>query len=167
MDGILGLLLLMALGVPVYFAYRWVGRGVGRVSGAVVGAVTGNTRQRGLAAVHAQTDFVAPVPGPQIIARIQETLELGTKSAQGLKLDGVADDGSALIITQGNPFMEHLKFIVDTNPAGQGCTGFATTANWVESDGQITTTENIERIHKHVRSAVQHFGGKFSESTNT
>ncbi len=162
MNTFLGILLLAALVGAVYLFQRVVGRGVTAVSGAI----TGNTRKRGLEAVHLKTEFIAPVPGNQIVDRIQETLELGQKSAQGLKLAGVSEDGSGLLIEQGNVLVSHLQFIVDTEPTDTGCTGFATTAKWLESDGQITTTENIERIHKHVRSAVEHFSGTYSESSN-
>lgn len=163
MDTFLTVLVIAALVGGLYLAQTLAGRGFAAVSGAI----TGNTRKRGLAAVHLKTEFVAPVSGQQLVGRIQETLDLGQKSAQGLKLGGVADDGSSLLIEQGNLVMTHLQFVIDTEPTEEGCEGFATAAKWLESDGQITTTENIERIHKHVRAAVDHFGGTWRESANS
>lgn len=161
MEVVVGILALGGLAGALYLLQRGVSRGITVASGAV----TGNTRKRGLAAAHLQTDFAAPVPGRDLIARIRDTLELGTPAAQGLELGGISEDGSQLLIEQTKGWTNHLQFIVDTETDETGCTGRAIAAKWMESDGQITTTENIERIHKHVRSAVDHFGGTHSEST--
>lgn len=163
METIGGLLLLAAIVAVIYYVQKALARGVGMVAGAV----TGNTRTRGLAAVHTRLDFSAPVPGPQIIERIRSTLELtpGGKFATGLKIGHLSEDGSDLIIVSGNPLMTHLQYVVSTEPATTGCQGMATVANWVEDAGLVTTTEAIERIHKHVRSAVAHCGGSVTESS--
>jgi hypothetical protein len=162
METFLVILGFAALVGVVYLLQRLLGRG----AAAVEGAITGNTRKRGLAAVRLRTEFTAPVPGPQLVARVIETLELGERPVRGLKLGQLSADGSAALIVQGNALATQLQFVLDTDPYGNGCRGFATATRWLESSGQIISTENIERIHKHVRAAVEYCGGRHSETVS-
>lgn len=160
MNQILGILAFVALIAALYGIQRLLTRG-----GAMVGgALTGNTRGRGQEATHLRIEFTAPVSGPEIISRIQHTLDLSPHAVNGVKLGGIADDGSAMVI-DGSP--AHLEYVVNTEPADEGCEGQAAVTKWVESEGRVTTTETIERIHKHVRAAVEHFGGQYSETVNS
>jgi hypothetical protein len=160
MNPILGILAFAALVAVLYGIQRMLARG-----GAMVeGAITGNTRGRGQEAVRRQIDFTAPVDGPQIIDRIRFTLDLGSSPVNGLKIGGAAEDGSALLISGAGARME---YVIDTESAQSGCAGKAAVAKWVESEGRVTSTETIERIHKHVRAAVEHFGGQFTETVNS
>lgn len=157
MEGVLGIVLLVVVATVIYGIQRALGRGASAISGAV----TGNTRRRGLAATRLRTEFTAPVPGGVIIDRVQETLQLGQPSAQKLRLDGISDDGRAMTIVQANKLYTQLEFVIQTEPTASGCTGLATATRWLESDGQIVSTENIERIHKHVQAAVEQAGGTY------
>jgi len=160
--GIIGLVVIVAI---VYGVQAMLGRGVGLVEGAI----TGNSRTRGLTAVHTKLDFNAPVEGKVIVDRLLETLDLGSQSgvSKGLKLAGISEDGGSIAIESGNKFVTHLRYVVDTDPTDAGCAGFAAVLNWVESNGNITTTDVIERLHKHVQSAVEHVGGTVTASATT
>lgn len=159
----LGILALGALIAVAYGIQRLMARG----SAALAGAVTGNTRTRGQAAVKRQTDFTAPVSNSKLLDRIQETLQLGQPTANGLTLAESADDGSAITITQGNTFKTQLRFVILADPTAEGCAGLATTTHWLETEGRVNAAENIERLHRHVCAAVEHFGGNHTESVNT
>lgn len=151
MQTALGILGCIALVAVVYGIRRAIARG----SAVATGALTGNTRARGLAAVQSRVEFSAPVTGSEIVERVRYTLDLGQGYVNGLKLGGMAKDGSALLIVGRNG----LEFAIDTEPAETGCTGWATAVLWREREGRVTETESVERILKHIRAAVEHFGG--------
>jgi hypothetical protein len=161
MDQTTVLVVALAALAVVYFGAPRV---IGLLVGGAVGAVTGNTRQRGLAATRKVIEFSAPCTGAAIIARLQETLELGTPAAQGLQLGGTDEEGTCLLVIVGSSATPMLSFVVDTEEASEGCTGRAGTASWVEEDRHVVCTEQIERLHKHVRAAVTHLGGTFTET---
>jgi hypothetical protein len=161
MQQVMGILILIVVCVGFYYVRKGIGRGIT----AIDGAFSGNTRKRGLAAVHLRTNFSAPVPAKQVIDRVIETLELDRPNIDSLEIGGRADDGSAIRIMSKTLLHVHLDFVLDADDTATGCTGYGATARWLESEGQITTTEKIERIHKHVRAAVEHFGGTFVEAT--
>lgn len=164
METFLGILVLVALAGGIYLVQRLVGRGVA----AVEGVVTGNTRTRGMSAVHLKLDFAAPVAGPDLVERLVETLELSDKRNQlGIRIAGIADDRSAIMIEEANwAGVAQWQYALDTDPAPAGCTGFGTVVKWMETEGRVHSTENIERIHKHVRSAVERVNGSVTESSN-
>lgn len=157
--------LLLGLGVFAAFAFVYIviQKVVSRGIGAIEGAVTGNTRSRGLTAVRAQTNFVVPAAGPVVIDRLIELLELADKPTFDKKLyvHQIADDRSQLVIGWGTPLGSVLEFVVDTDATDSGCTGMATTAKWVESTSLVTSTDQIDRLHKFVRAAVEQLGGTY------
>lgn len=160
-----GVILLALVGLVVgAFLLQWI---VGRGTAVAVGAVTGNTRRRGLAAVHLKLDFTAPVSGQHIVDRIVETLELSDKrNGSSLKMAAIAPDRSSVLIDQAGWLGRSLvQCLVDTHPSQTGCTGVAAVARWLENEGRVEATEGIERIHKHVRSAVEQAGGTVTESS--
>lgn len=133
----------------------------GRAGTAIDGAFTGNTRKRGQAAIRMTTRFTAPVSGAALLARVQQTLQLGQPSAQGLKLGELSADGSMMTIIQRRGLTNALTFVIVTEATEAGCTGEATVTQWWEGDGQVTSTMHIERLHKHVAAAVEHFNGSY------
>jgi len=153
-------LLFMGAGFLVYWV---IGRGVHRGAAVVTGAVTGNTRARGLAAVHLEHKFSLPVDGRNLVDRLIETLELGPAWRDSLMIDDLDDDRSSMAIAIGGRSPETAKFFVTTEATESGCSGSAGVVSWREVEGRITAAEQIERIHKHLRSAVSHLGGTVSE----
>jgi hypothetical protein len=151
--GVLGLAVL----VTFVMGLQWI---LGRAAGALEGAVTGNTRSRGLTATKRRIEFNVPVPGAEIISRITYTLALNEPNPHNLQAAALSDDKASLLIKQAS----RLQYRIDTEPDQSGCSGSATATQWWESRGRVTTTEVIERIHDHVRSAVRHFGGTYTES---
>ena len=140
--GIGGFVVLVAL---VMMLQRLLGRGAAMVSGAV----TGNTRKRGLAAVHQQLDFSVPLDGKVVVDRVLTTL------------------GGSVEICVGNRFSDRLTFLIETHAVGEGCAGFSTVAKWTESSGQIIATDEAERLQAHVRSAINALGGTLVETRST
>lgn len=153
--------------VLVIFGIRWViGRGVNRGAAVVSGALTGNTRTRGLAAVHRGQKLSLPVDGRQLVDKLVQTLELGAQWNDGLRLELLDDDHAGLVISVGGPRMETAKFSVTTEPSGDGATGEAAVASWREVEGRIPATDSIERIQRHVLSAITQLGGTVLEHGN-
>ena len=163
METLGGVLLLAALVAVIWVVQRVMSK----VGAAAEGAFTGNTKRRGKAAAALRSEFTAPVAGSQVVARALETLGISDgRKAEGLKVAGGSEDGGTVLIESSTPFMTHLTFAIDTDPADAGCEGYACAVQWQESEGHVTATETIERIHKHVRSAVEHFGGQVTEARN-
>jgi len=142
----------------VIFLFR---KGVSRASGAIEGAITGNTRSRGKTATSLETHFSAPIDGPTLIGKLLDALELPEQASlrAGLFLGSVSEDGSQAVINGGTRIATTMQFVVATSPAGEGCTGMATTASWTESDGLVTWTDEIERLHAYARSVAESLGG--------
>lgn len=162
MDLILGIAVL----VGCYFVITGIQKGVSRGVGAIEGAVTGNTRARGMEAVHKQLDFVAPVPGQQIVSRVLELLQLPSRATirPAMYLSGLEADGSKAVIEVGSTLATGLQFVIATSSTDTGCEGLATATKWRTSDYLVTTTDDIERLHKYVRSVVAAAGGTVTES---
>jgi len=156
---------ILGLGVIAGFAFVYilVGKVVSRGIGAIEGAVTGNTRSRGLSAVRAQTNFVLPVSGPMFIDRLIELLELVEKPTfkNHLYVHAISEDRSQLVVGLGTPLQTSLQFLIDTEATESGCSGMATTVAWVESTSLVTSTDQIDRLHKFVRATVEQLGGTY------
>lgn len=157
---------IIAIGVIAGFAFIYiiVGKLISRGVGAIEGAVTGNSRSRGLSAVRSQTNYVLPVSGPLFIDRLIELLELLEKPTfkNELFVLSISQDRSQLVIGSGTPLRTNLQFLIDTDASDSGCTGLATTVAWTESTSLVTATDQIDRLHKFVRSTVEQFGGTYS-----
>ena len=162
MNTFLGLLLFAAAVCVLVLVQKWLRRGVG----VAWGAATGNSRARGLRAVRLQTDFTAPVTCQEFTSALLRLLDLPTSASfkHPLYIGGVSADKSQIRVHAGNPVSTQMEFVIDTNPTEGGCSGEATTLKWTESDGIIAATEQAERMHKYVRSAVTAAGGQFTES---
>lgn len=144
----------------VVFGLRWVvGRSVNRGTAVVAGALTGNTRTRGLAAVHLGQKVTLPVDGRQLVDKLVETLELGPIWKDGIRLHALEDDHSGMVIAIGSRAAETAKFVVVTEPNEAGSSGTATVSSWREVEGRIPATEAIERIQRHIVSATANLGG--------
>ena len=158
--GIGGFVVMVAL---VMMLQRLLGRGAAMVSGAV----TGNTRKRGLAAVHQQLDFSVPLDGKVVVDRVLTTLGIAEGPADGFRVEGRSADGGSVEICVGNRFSDRLTFLIETHAVGEGCAGFSTVAKWTESSGQIIATDEAERLQAHVRSAINALGGTLVETRST
>lgn len=151
-------------GAGVVLLIQWL---VARASASDDGMLWGNAKRRGAAATGLRAEFTAPVAGEELVAHVLETLGISDgRRVQGLKVAGASDDGGSVMIESGNATVTHVTFAIDTDPAEGGCQGFACAVQWQEHGGHVTNTEAIERLHRHVRSAVTHFGGRITEAKN-
>ena len=163
MEVVIGILVLGALVGALYLLQSGVSRGITIASGAV----TGNTRKRGLAALRiCRPTSLLPCPGGTSSRESGTRLNWERRRRRDSNSGGSQKMAPSSSSNRPKGWTNHLQFIVDTETDEAGCTGRAAAGKWIESDGQITTTENIERIHKHVRSAVEQFGGTYSESSS-
>ena len=153
--------------VGAFLVYWVVGRGINRGTAVVAGAVTGKTRTRGLAAVHLGQKLSLPVDGQQLVDKLVETLELGPAWKDGLRLDALDEDHASMAIAIGGRTSETAKFFVTTEPSEGGSSGDAGAVSWREVEGRIPATESIERIQKHILSAVAQLGGSVTEHENS
>ena len=159
-----GVFLLLGLVLAWYIVQRVISR-----AGSVAeGAFTGNTRTRGLAAVHRGLHFDLPVDGHRLVDRVLETLEVGTSTwNDGMRVDHLSVGHETLVLVVGNRFSESAKLLITTEANDNGSQGKACVTSWKEVEGRMPATDKIERFHKHVRSAVERLGGTVSEYEST
>jgi hypothetical protein len=159
---LLGILAIAAIVAVWYLVSRLINRG----SSVLAGAVTGNTRNRGLAAVHTGLRLALPVTSDRFVDRLVETLELGATWRDGMKLAHLSDDKAQVVVSVGNRMSELAKYRISLEPTSDGCQGDATVVSWREVEGRIPATETVERINQHIRAVTGQLGGNVVEFTS-
>ena len=155
--------LILGLVALAIFVWLWMQfqKLVARGAGAIEGAVTGNSRKRGLEAVHVKLEFVAPIEAADLIGRLVSLLDLPREATYkpNLYLESISEDGTQIQIASGSKLGTALEYLVMAEPSEGGCKGVARVLRWKESNYLVTETHEIERLHKYVRSVAEQAGG--------
>ena len=171
MEPVLGVLLLIWIGVAYYLIRRGISKGI---AAGVRGARKAVASQQGATltgqnSVYTEINFSVPVSGAVLFDKIELTLAAPTEQPTLIHaLFRAGRDQSSLTFAYGSKVAVGLVYVIAlAGDDGSSCRGTAQAVRWTEDAGLVTVGGTVGRIHKHVTSAVEAFGGSFSVAQNT
>jgi hypothetical protein len=166
MEVFVGILFILGFGVVWYLVPKGIAKGISAgVSGArkAVAAQQGATLS-GQNSVYTEIEFTVPIQSALLFDKIEETLALPTG---GLLFRAGRDDESVTYAYGSTRKMDLVYVIMLEEHSDSECRGTAQAVRWHEDVGFVTTSGTVTRLHKHVRSAIEGFGGTYTVQQNT
>lgn len=170
-EGFLAVVALVGLSVVWYLIRRGLHRGIaaGVSSARRATAIRQGPALSGQNAVYTRIVFSVPTSASELFDRIEFTMAAPTEPPALLAgLYRAKRTDQDLTYVSGSRSKQALIYvIVVTHSDARGCSGIAKAARWNETEGVVSVSDAISRLHKHVVSAVDALNGSRELTQNT